>query len=249
MGPSLFVHGPDLLIDTPEEIKLQLNRAGIERVAAAVYSHWHPDHTMGRRVFEDNLDWRNWPPQHKCTDVFVPLQVAEDFRTLMGTWEHLSYLEHDGAGVIRLVELADGGVFTVGSTHARAFPLAQRGIYGFVLEEAGRRVLIVPDDLLGWQPSPEVQGADLAIIPIGLVEVNPLTGERAIPREHPVLQTEATFRQTLELVPQLRASRVILTHVEEPDGLTYDDLLVLGERFRRQGLLITFAYDGMIVDV
>ena len=29
-GPSLFVHGPDVLVDTPEDIKAQLNRSRIE---------------------------------------------------------------------------------------------------------------------------------------------------------------------------------------------------------------------------
>ncbi|MBI2846110.1 MAG: hypothetical protein HYX86_06160, partial [Chloroflexi bacterium] len=45
-GPSLFVHGPDVLIDTPEEIKQQLNRSRVKQIRAAFYSHWHPDHTM-----------------------------------------------------------------------------------------------------------------------------------------------------------------------------------------------------------
>ena len=30
-GPSIFLHGPDVLIDTPEEIKEQINRSRIQR--------------------------------------------------------------------------------------------------------------------------------------------------------------------------------------------------------------------------
>jgi phosphoribosyl 1,2-cyclic phosphate phosphodiesterase len=249
MGPSLFVHGPGLLIDTPEEIKLELNRAGIDQVSACVYSHWHPDHTMGRRVFEDNIDWRNWPPCHKLTDVYVPYQVARDFRARLGTWEHLTYLEHSGRGVVRLIELSEGEAFALGDTTVQPFRLAQEGIYGFIVEEARRRVLIVPDDSLGWVPSAEVQGADVAIIPMGVVEVDPLTGERRIHEEHPVLESEATFRQMLEIVPQLCAARVVMTHIEEPDGMTHDDLLVLSEQLQGQGLPIRFGYDTMVIDV
>src|SRR5207253_5137771 len=70
-GPSVFVHDLALLIDTPEESNLQLNRAGITRVAAALYSHWHPDHTAGRRIFETlNLDFRAWPRHPETTDVY-----------------------------------------------------------------------------------------------------------------------------------------------------------------------------------
>src|SRR5690606_33412518 len=32
-GPSVFVHGPDLLIDTPEEIRDLLNRSRVTRIA------------------------------------------------------------------------------------------------------------------------------------------------------------------------------------------------------------------------
>lgn len=51
-GPSVFVHGPDVLIDTPEEARDELNRSRVTNVNACLYSHWHPDHVMGRRVFE-----------------------------------------------------------------------------------------------------------------------------------------------------------------------------------------------------
>jgi phosphoribosyl 1,2-cyclic phosphate phosphodiesterase len=105
-GPSLFVHGPDLLFDTPEESRLQLDRAGIGRIAACFYSHWHPDHVMGRRVFETrNMDFRTWPrPELEATPVYLPEQVALDARTYLGTRDHLAFLEH--IGVVRVVELA-----------------------------------------------------------------------------------------------------------------------------------------------
>lgn len=247
MGPSIFVHGPNVLIDTPEEIKLQLIRAGIEEIPACFYSHWHPDHVMGRRVFEENADWRNWPPRNKCTDVYLPHQVARDFRTTLGTWDHLKYLEH--RGVIRLIELPDGEAVTLRDTTIQPFPLAQGSVYGFLFEEASKQALIVPDDLHGWEPSAEVQGADLAVIPMGVVEFDPFTGERRIPADHPVLEWEATFRETLELVPQLGAAHVVMTHIEEPDGLSYDDLQLLSERLQREGFNVIFAYDAMVVDV
>src|SRR6185369_13565263 len=60
-GPSVFVHGPNVVIDTPEEAKYQLDRAGITDIRACFYSHWHPDHTLGRRVWETrNGDFRGW---------------------------------------------------------------------------------------------------------------------------------------------------------------------------------------------
>lgn len=90
-GPSVFVHGPDVLIDTPEESAFQVDRAGIRHIAAGFYSHWHPDHTAGRRMYETrNWDWRGWPPEHECTPIYLPAQVAGDFERWMGLAENFS---------------------------------------------------------------------------------------------------------------------------------------------------------------
>ena len=37
--------------------------------------------------------------------------------------------------------------------------------------------------------------------------------------------------------------------MEEIDGLSYDDLLRLEERLRAEGRPVTFAWDGLVVDV
>jgi phosphoribosyl 1,2-cyclic phosphate phosphodiesterase len=247
-GPSVFVHGPNVLIDTPEEIKEQLNRSRVTRIDAAFYSHWHPDHVLGRRVWETmNADWMHWPPQHRCTDIYLPQQVALDFRTRLGSWEQLTYLQR--FGVVRLIELADGEVVTLGTTRIRPFRVAEDYVYAFLFADAGRRALIAPDELFGWTPPADVQGVDLAVIPMGLPRIHPLNGRQIIPDDHPILKSEATFQQTLDIVRQLKAERVVMAHVEEPGGLSYDDLLALEDRLREEGLNITFAYDTMVVEV
>ncbi len=246
-GPSLFIHGPNVLIDTPEEIKQQLNRSEVTEIAACFYSHWHPDHVMGRRVWEMNHDWRQFPAQDKQTDIYLPQQVALDFRQRLGTWEHLAFLEH--SKLIRLIQLTDGDVVTLNSTQIRPFRLAEDYVYAFLFAGEGKRVLVIPDELFGWQPTEDVKGVDLAILPMGVVEFDPFTKARIIPENHPVLKSEATFQQTLEVVKQLHAKRVVLTHIEEPDRLGYDDLRLLEEKLRSEGLNIDFAYDTLVIDV
>ena len=246
-GPSLFVHGPDVLLDTPEEIKDQLNRSRVAEIKGCFYSHWHPDHVMGRRVWEVNIDWHHWPPRNRQTDVYLPEQVAQDFRRTLGTWEHFKYFEQEG--LVRLIELADGDVVRLGDVDIRPFRLAADYVYAFLFEEGGKRVLIAMDELVGWNPPPDVRGIDLAVIPMGIVEFDPFTGERRIPENNPILGVEATFRQTLDIVRKMKAARVVISHIEEPDQLTYDDLLILKDRLRGQGLDVTFAHDTMLIDV
>jgi phosphoribosyl 1,2-cyclic phosphate phosphodiesterase len=245
-GPAAFVHGPNVLFDTPEEIKAQLNRSQVMEIAACFYSHWHPDHTMGRRVWETmNGDFRTWPREAKrqrATPVYLPRQVADDFRTYIGNWTHLEFMQNRGWVDLRV--LADGDVVDVDGTSITPFRLAEDYVYAFVLERGGRRLLLAMDELNGWRPPEWVRGVDLAVLPMGICEFDPFTGERRIHEEHPILRFEATFDETREILEQLGAARVVLSHVEEMDGLTHDDLLRLGER---DG--VEFAYDGMLVDV
>lgn len=251
-GPSLFVHGPDLLIDTPEESKQQLLRAGIGRVAACLFSHWHPDHVMGRRVLETmNVDFRSWPPETKrttTTDVYLPEQVAADFRARLGGWEHLTYLE-ERLGVAKLHVVADGEAIELDGLTVRPFRLAEDYVYAFLLEGGGRRALVAMDETYGWEPPAEARGCDLAIVPMGICEHHPLTGERLIHAEHPVLRAEATFADTRALLPQLEAGAVLLSHVEEPNGLSYDDLLEVERLLAADGTPATFAYDTLVVEL
>lgn len=246
-GPCTFVHGPNILIDTPEEIKDQLNRSRVRRIDACFYSHWHPDHVMGRRVWEMNTNWLNWPPQHRCTDIYLPQQVALDFRRWLGTWDHLAFFAKQG--IVRLIELADGDTVELNGVRITPFRLAEDYVYAFIFEGEGKRLLIAPDELFGWEPPAWVRGLDLAVLPIGLPEFDIFTGERHIPAEHPILKREATYLQTLEIVRKLDAHHVIMTHIEEPERLSYDDLQRLAAQLQGEGLNITFAYDTMVVDV
>ncbi len=247
-GPSVFVHGPNLLIDTPEEAKEQLNRSQVTRIDAAIYSHWHPDHVMGRRVWETmNADWFRWPMESAVTPIYLPQQVAADFRTRIGSWEHFEFMQR--FGVVRLIELQDGDSFALNGARITPFRVAQEYVYAFLIEEAGRRALIAPDELLGWTPPEFARGVDLAVIPMGLAEFNPLTGERIIPAHHPVLPSEATYEQTLDIVRQMQPRQTILTHIEEPVGLSYDDLLRVESALQAGGDAIRFAYDTLIVEV
>ena len=250
-GPSTFVHGPNILFDTPEESKLQLERARIGEIAACFYSHWHPDHTMGRRVFETrNGDFRTWPREAKrplVTDVYLPQQVAADFRRRLGGMEHLEFMQE--RGWIRIHELSDGETVEVAPVTVRPFRLAEEYVYAFELTEGDKRLLVAMDELNGWSPPVDVKACDLAVLPMGICEFDLFTGERLIHEDHPVLVYEATFAETLEIVAALEAERVILSHVEEMDCISYDELVRVEKRLRSEGRNVMFAWDGLTVEV
>jgi len=243
----MFLHGPDLLIDTPEEIGFQLNRARIPEVRSCIYSHWHPDHVMGRCIWEMNQDFHNWPPQNRATDIYLPAQVAADFRRYLGVWDHFTFFEKQG--LVRLVELADGESISLNGYAIEPFRLKQDFVYAFIVTHASTRVLLAPDELLGWEPPENAKDVDVAVLPMGVLEINPITKKRNIPQDHPVLKEEATFEQTLEMIRKMRPRRVVLTHIEEPDRVSIDELKTLEVELNMQGLPVQFAYDTMTIEL
>ena len=246
-GPCLYVHGPNLLIDTPEEARLALDRARIVHVPNCIYSHWHPDHVLGRRIFELNRDWGKWPDHPFCTQVYLPQQVAIDARDHQGLYETLSF--HQSKGLVHIHEMRDGETLTLNDVAITPFRLAQDYAYGFLLTERDKRVLIVPDELYAWQPPDFTHDVDLAILPTGVFETNPRTGQRRIPANHPIFESEATFRQTLQMVEQMRPKQVIFTHIEAVDMIDHDELQVLGEQLTASGKYgeVSFAWDTLHV--
>jgi phosphoribosyl 1,2-cyclic phosphate phosphodiesterase len=246
-GPSLFVHGPNLLFDTPEEIGLLLNRSQVRHIAACFYSHWHPDHTMGRRIWEMNYDYRSWPSHNRCTDIYLPQQVAHDFHTRLGLHEHFEFLSRHG--VVRIIELSDGASVTIGGTKVTPIRLAENYVYAFLLEAGGRRALIAMDELFGWNPPASLRGIELAVMPMGIPAVHPLTGSQLMHPNHPVLAHEATFEQTLAMLRQIAPQQAILSHIEEPFDLDHDEYRAIAVQLRRDGLPVSFAHDTMMVEV
>lgn len=247
-GPSTFIHGANILFDTPEESREQLNRSRINRVDACFYSHWHPDHVMGRRVFEAlNWDLRGWPPRHRATHIYLPAQVAADFQTHLASAEHLAYMED--VGIVRIHQVPNGDCVSVAGLKVTPIPLAESYVYAFLIEDSETSVLIAPDELVGWSPPESLTGLDLAILPMGICDHDLVTGERTVPADHPVLQTEMAFRETLDVVRALRPGQAVLTHIEEEDDPGPDALDRLAERYREEGLPITFASDTLRIGV
>ncbi|MDM5156457.1 MBL fold metallo-hydrolase [Bacillus sp. DX1.1] len=245
MGPSVFVHDLRLLIDTPEEIRLQLERSHIEKVEAGIYSHWHPDHTMGRRIwetmaFEINRTWG--------TTVYIPEQVAVDMKQFLGSWDHLQFMQQQGW--IDLNVLQDGQSFVKNKIKVTPFRLYEEYVYAFLLEEDDKKVLIAPDELYRWEPPTHLIGnLDLAVLPMGMVEFNWKTKERLQDRAFIESIREATFEDTLAVAKQLQAKQTIITHIEEVDNLGHDELQEIAEDLQKEGLNIVFAYDTMQIEI
>lgn len=252
MGPSLFVHGPDVLIDTPEEACFMVDRAGIEHIAAGLYSHWHPDHTAGQRFWETrNADFRAWPPQSINTPIYFPPNTIAEFEN-HGLMEHMRFKEK--MGYITIHEMT--APVELGGWRITTFPVHEEYVSAFLFEEVEdvanepRRVLICMDELHGWTPPAFVHGVDLVVLPKGLDDVHPFTGERVIPLEHPVLRSEATFRDTLGMLEVMQPKQILFMHLEEIEPLSPPEYERLAAQLNSErGWNVTFAWDTFVLEL
>jgi len=106
-------------------------------------------------------------------------------------------------------------------------------------------VLIAMDETHRWLPPAGLGPLDLALLPIGVFEHHPYSGERLIPEEFckpPV--RKARYEMTLDLLRVLAPRHAVLSHVEEMDRLTHDELVRLGAADGWEP-----AFDGLVVDL
>jgi len=242
-GPSVFFTGSDLLFDTPEDIAHSLEREDIHHVSHLLYSHWHPDHTMGRRVLEQlNLNLRK--RTKTITDVWLPSWVRDDFRRMLGLEDHFEFFER--MEIVRIHEFEEGEAIKLGDATVKAFRMTQPGLASYLVHLNGKRVVLALDEIKDWNPGSELLEPDVLVLETGWFEYDK-QGEQIIPTDHWIRKSEASFEETLELVQKINLRLAIATHIEELNGRSYHDYLELERRFKKYRL--RFAYDGFRVSL
>lgn len=246
LGPALFVQDINALFDTPEDVAVELNRQSVDQVDHVFYTHWHPDHTSGIRVFEQ-LNWdvyggKGW--MNKTSNVYLPPKVEEDFRNHHGLMNDLNYFE--SMNLVNLHRIKEGEIVEINGVKIQCRQMTNPSLYAYLLEERGKKTLLALDDTFQWTPATDLRGVDLAVLETGWFEKAP-DGTVLFAENHPIRESEASFEESLEKIRTIGAKRTILTHIEEVFQHTYDDLKRIEKRY--ENLNITFAFDGFMVDV
>ncbi len=245
-GPAAFLHDENLLVDTPAEISLQLNRCGIERVERLMFTHMDPDHMEGFRVVEQiSLDFRTWRgyPEKKI-ELVLPEYLYDRLKKVRSAYGPLiDYYEKQG--FVRTETFKDR--VRIGETEVAAIGV-DRGTqtaFVYVFEKNGRKLVYAPCDVKPFpEDRPEVANADLLAIQPGIFETG-LKHGFVYPDDHVSRTTLYTFEQTLELSRRIGAKRVLFVHLEEYWNRGYDDYAEISRRRRR----IEFARDGYRTEV
>jgi len=245
-GPSAFLHDINLLVDTPAEIVIQLNRSKIRQLEYLTFTHLDPDHVEGFRIVEQiSLDFRNWhayPDKQIC--LLLPEELEKSIGKICSQYGPVVDFYRD-SDFIRLQTFKESITIRDIKITAISVDRGRQTSFVYVFEKSGSRVIYAPCDI---KPFPEhrgeVQKADLLIIQPGIFESG-LKHRFKYPESHISRKTLYTFEQTLELSKRIQAKKVVFTHLEEYWNRSYDDYLALEPRNK----WFRFAYDGMKLDV
>ena len=241
-GCSLFIEEGKILFDTPEDICYALNNARIDEVKMILYSHSDPDHTMGMRVVEQLRI--NWLAESIGKKEYDPIEIValptvlEDikqqktrFGSVMWFYEHAK-----GLAVTRAEQS-----LTVDGIRIDFIPVdSTEHVTVFVISEQDKKVIYAPCDVKPFPHSQMFYNADLLII--GNTIVGDKLKDGFVLKDDNLLCNELfVMDEVIDLKNKYRIKDVIITHLEEDWGKSYDDY----EKLEKVYSNIRFAYDGM----
>lgn len=223
LGQSLFLHNGSILFDTPEDINEELNNHQIEEVNHIFYTHWHPDHTLGCRIIEVlREDKRDKAP----IPVYMPPENIEiafnNNNSIFSFYEELGYCK---------VINTDANIM-LDRVSIKRIKLLNNFAYAFLLEEDNKKVLYCPCHSMHLPIINELYNVDLLIMGLGLMNST----------EEEVTSFQ---RDNLRIIEELKPKKAVFTHIEESDGLSFEDYQKIEKEYRN----LEFAYDGMIIEV
>ena len=240
-GCSLFIEDEKILFDTPEDICYGLNNAEVDDVQMVLYSHSDPDHTMGMRVFEQlRLNWMEVSVGNTCENpidlISLPTIIDELKQQSTCKGPVLDYYEWRNLVSRKKQYSVEKGDITI-----QLIPVDEtERIAIFVIMQGDKKVIYAPCDV---KPFPEHEiFRDADLLSIG----NTIIGE--VLKDGWVLEPGNPFRESLFVMEEIiglkekyNIPQVIMTHIEEDWGKSYDDYLELEKEYDG----IRFAYDGM----
>ena len=246
-GCSLFIEDANILIDTPEDINTALNNANIQKVEQILYSHCDPDHTMGMRVIEQlKMDWLaaslGKKPDHPIAVASLSA-ILEDLKK-QGT-KYGSALEYyEAKGLVQIKEIRALEKESIkDNLMIELIPVdEQEHVAIFIISSDSKKIIYAPCDVKPFPESERFQDADVLIIGNTIVG-DILKDGFVLNKENPLRKELFTLEEIDAIRKQYNIKKVIITHLEEDWGKSYDDYMELEKEWSG----IQFAYDGLRV--
>lgn len=240
-GSSLFIEDENILIDTPEDINYSLNNANVKDVEFIMYSHCDPDHTMGMRVLEQlRMNWLKLsagiPNSNPILVTSLPTIIEDVAQQGTKYGSALKYYEFQG-----LATLKGADFFEKNGLKVDFIPVnEEQTVTIFVITKDGKKVIYAPCDVKPFPENLAFENADVLIIGNTIIG-DTLKDGFVLTEDNPLRKELFTMDEILALKEKYHIPKVIMTHLEEDWGKSYDDYKKLEKEFDG----ISFAFDGM----
>ncbi|MEG0774766.1 MBL fold metallo-hydrolase [Clostridium sp.] len=243
-GCSLYLEDLKLVVDTPEDIAHALNYSNVEEVENVLFSHIDPDHTLGMRIFEHlRLNWLEVSEGKECTNpinVLAMNHVMEDINTI--GFKHGSFLDYyekvrnliKRQMVEEYITLKDIKITFIKATSATVF----------VFEQDGKKFIYAPCDVKPFPEHSIFQNAEVMIIGNTIIGEK-LKGGFLVSKDNLLRKELFSMEEIQALKRKYNIKEIIMTHLEEDWGKSYDDYVELERKYEN----IKFAYDGMRIEL
>ena len=236
-GPSMFIYDDNLLFDTPEEIRFQLNRENIEKVENIILTHWHPDHTQGIRIVEQiNFNHIREETENEPINLYITEKQLETFKRF-GCGNMLSYYENKG--IIKIIYLKHNEPIKFKNTTVTPLFIEKTEGYYFLIEDNknGKKVIYAPCEYQNLEVYEHIKNIDIFIAHCLFFE------NKHIGSGVDYSQTEDSFEKMLLDSKKMNAKKVLITHIEEAFQLTIEQLNEMAKKYYKE-YNIEFAKDG-----
>jgi len=245
-GPALYLQDEAILFDTPEEIRQQIEREKIKALKHVFYTHWHPDHTQGMRIFEQiNSRYYNEPAKEPIK-VYIPENAIADFKKHC---EMIFYSEK--MGWINIIPIRDRKPIKTGQTSIIPLDFKRRDRVrcGYLIEHKNKKALYTPCSNFSAKIDQSWLNLDLLILELGWFGRTQELRKK-IPKNHP-WQDHISFEENINIIKRILPKKTIFTHIDGTRHLTEDgDLDLLKRKISQFSKLnLDLTYDGMRIEI
>lgn len=252
-GNSMYLHEMGALVDAPEFVYTNFERAGAESLDYVLLTHWHPDHVNGLRVVQSRdfgalnheggwslADATRTDRPTLVTTEAVYERTCEIFGSLRYFVEEIGFAE---------LHFLDEEPLEIDDVTVSGIPYALTGgeadATAFIIERGEHTLAIASDDAKYLDESLLPDEVDLAVFECGLFEETPDGDPLLTEGSLAYLADEPRHAEIINRARRLNPGRTYLTEIEHITGRSHDDLRELEHEYED----IYFAYDGLTVEV
>ena len=237
-GPSLYLPEQNILFDIPEDIREQLNHEKIGHVKHVFLSHWHPDHTMGIRIFEQ-MNYSFGLNPSKKSILYISKETADKLKNqLLPSFIPL----YERRKIIEVRNIREGEAIEFENLEVTPYTIPKRDTFIFKFRQGEKVAIYAPCDIRNFPIIEDLMKPDVIILHLGYFKE--LVTSTFILRYG---DEEESFDENLQTIKRLGAKKAVFTHIEEAWKKSYDDYKRMENQLREFN--VEFAYDGMMIKI